>query len=126
MKLRGLPNCPSGCRSCLSSARPNQCWKKHVIYQITCNKCGKIYIGETGRTIRSRILEHQSRSDSTVFQHMISHNDINPTDFSWRILFIMPNSFNRLILESISQNKYAPDQLMDGNTTINLPTHLIG
>ena len=33
-------------------------WKAYVVYRVTCS-CGKVYIGETQRTLGTRIKEHQ-------------------------------------------------------------------
>ena len=34
------------------------CETKNVLYRIQCQKCGKEYIGETGRNVKVRIKEH--------------------------------------------------------------------
>jgi hypothetical protein len=44
-----------------------------VVYEINCSHCGNLYIGETGRTIGSRIKEHLSMDNQTVFKHIMSH-----------------------------------------------------
>jgi hypothetical protein len=36
------------------------CSSSNLIYLITCNKCQKQYVGETGRTIRERLTDHRS------------------------------------------------------------------
>ena len=36
----------------------NTCPTKNVVYEITCKRCNKRYIGETERTLHDRILEH--------------------------------------------------------------------
>ena len=33
--------------------------KKEVLYSILCNGCPKIYIGQTGRTLRHQLVEHR-------------------------------------------------------------------
>lgn len=44
------------------------------VYKINCNSCGKIYIGETGRSINTRIKEHQyaikaHNTNNALFMH---------------------------------------------------------
>ena len=36
------------------------CTSKGVVYAITCLKCGELYIGETGRMLKTRFREHLS------------------------------------------------------------------
>jgi len=36
------------------------CNSKNLVYLISCNKCKKQYIGETGRTLRDRLNDHRS------------------------------------------------------------------
>jgi hypothetical protein len=48
----------------------------------------KVYIGETGRTIGTRIKEHLTMNKQTIYKHIESHTnnvDDMPT-ISWRIL----------------------------------------
>ena len=35
------------------------CTSSHLIYCISCSRCGMLYIGETGRTLRTRFGEHR-------------------------------------------------------------------
>ena len=49
------------------------CNSDHVIYVISCDKCGSIYVGQTFRTIRERFLEHRSNVN-----HYKNHPDAEP------------------------------------------------
>ena len=44
--------------------------KSHVVYEIKCNGCGSIYVGQTSRHVTTRITEHQKK-DSQVGQHLV-------------------------------------------------------
>ena len=33
--------------------------KKGVVYEVPCQDCGEVYVGETGRTLKKRISEHK-------------------------------------------------------------------
>ena len=94
------PLCSSACETCMSSSRTNQCMTKNVIYKITCQKCNKIYIGETKRMVGRRIQEHQSDDNSAVKQHMAEKHQ-GEGKIRWEILH--RNSYHerkRLIMES--------------------------
>ena len=34
--------------------------KKGVVYEVPCKDCPRVYIGETGRTLKKRISEHKT------------------------------------------------------------------
>ena len=81
------PNlCPKDCPTCLASKTPGQCFVKNVVYLVKCRLCAAEYVGETGRTIRSRIIEHCTRSSSAVFQHLIGHGDVTTSSIEWTIV----------------------------------------
>ena len=76
------------CRTgCLCDNR-NICNKKNIIYKITCTICNAFYIGETSRTIRTRIKEHMKQKESEIFKHFKSNHkeklDINR--IKWEII----------------------------------------
>ena len=72
-KMRGVKSCPlpardwenalaaSLSRKLIMSPAKSQvrCELIDRVYLITCNKCEKYYVGETGRPFRSRIHEHK-------------------------------------------------------------------
>ena len=121
-------NCPAGCFSCLTAKYKNNCFRKHVVYKISCLICNAVYIGQTGRTIRSRILEHGKSPDSHVRSHMQTHDNtsigitnISTNDnkcspqwsFTWQIVTSHRWKNTRMALEAmhIQQNR---QHLMNG------------
>ncbi len=44
--------------------------KCNVVYKVTCRNCGKCYIGETGRQLKTRIGEHQDDVKTVPVQVM--------------------------------------------------------
>ncbi len=85
---RDRASCRDNCETCKSASKPKQCLTKNVIYEITCTCCGMVYVGETGRTIGSRIKEHLKMDKQTVYKHIESHKSGRPDQFdiSWKIL----------------------------------------
>ncbi len=85
---RDRASCRDNCKTCKSASKPKQCLTKNVIYEITCTCCGMVYVGETGRTIGSRIKEHLKMDKQTVYKHIESHKSGRPDQFdiSWKIL----------------------------------------
>ena len=79
--------CGENCVTCECAEKPGSCFSKGVIYLISCLLCNEEYIGETGRSIHSRIREHCSRSSSAVFRHLLLHGDRPELQsIRWRIL----------------------------------------
>ena len=80
--------CPSNCRFCSCAVKPGTCFSKFICYKITCSVCHATYIGETSRTMRSRLISHLSDGNSAVYRHLRSHN-VNlagSLPISWTIL----------------------------------------
>ena len=48
--------------------------KKGMAYNITCNDCGKHYIGETARTLEKRVGKHQKQTTSAIREHQSQAN----------------------------------------------------
>ena len=77
-----------------------------------------MYIGETGRTIGSRIKEHLSMDKQTVFKHIMSHKSKkdkpNQEDITWRIIHknIRYND-ERKCIEAIEIQKHS-GEIMNG------------
>ena len=84
----------SGCKFCLISSSGDNCSRKFVVYLIECRLCPATYIGETARTMRSRLHEHVSSSTSHVFQHLRNaHAEAELEHLTWRILHSGLHSF---------------------------------
>ena len=65
--LNGYKNWNCWCQQslcCLGSSRGLGSWcspekKKGVVYEVECNECEGVYVGETGKTLKKRISEHK-------------------------------------------------------------------
>ena len=55
-----------------------------MVYELTCNGCNSIYVGQTCRHITTRVAEH-AKADSPVGLHAIECNG-DKTAFQWKIL----------------------------------------
>ena len=99
-------SCPVNCLCCLTADHPQSCFKKNVVYQISCAVCGKIYIGQTKRCARSRIKEDMLNKSEHVYQHARSHNKESREVFTWKILAVVADLNTRLASEAffIRQN----------------------
>ena len=56
------------------------------MYLIKCNLCGAVYVGQTQRTLKSRIKEHISDTKSFIYLHMSTYGNDNISNFKWKIL----------------------------------------
>jgi len=109
--------CSTACETCSSAKQKGRCFSKWAIYRISCSICDKIYIGETTRTVQSRLHEHFKRESSTVFnhfkeshpQHIVQHN------IKWEVLHHNVRSWHkRTYLEAICISEVNSTALMNG------------
>ena len=88
--------------------------KKNVVYNIICSACGTVYIGETGRTIGSRVKEHLTMRKQTVYKHLESHNKCKIPQITWSILHAnIGNHEERKYVEALEIQKHS-GHLMNG------------
>ena len=110
--------CNTNCNTCICNTSTfNQCLLKNVIYEITCGLCPKIYIGESSRQVKYRILEHSNTNNksSAVVQHFASDHQSSDVSIKWRLLHSGLHSFEkRLILEAHYIGKVPANILMNG------------
>ena len=63
---------------CVCSNR-RLCNRKNVVYKVWCKLCNQFYIGETGRTLRTRVKEHLTQASSNVYRHFSMTHGCAPT-----------------------------------------------
>ena len=105
--------CPDLCIACLTASKPGSCFTKYAVYLISCNQCDKVYVGQTERTMRSRISEHTKSPQSHVYKHLHSHNDTSHSDFKWKVLMTHALHNTRCAAESLFIQQYK-HSLMNG------------
>ena len=114
--------CEPACKCCSKCVKLNLCQTKGVVYRVDCNLCDMIYIGETQRMIKTRILEHLNPNNNTshVIQHAKNvHN--GHIDFKWCLLHTGLHFTNkRRTLEAFYIRKIPGHLLMNGCRGINL------
>jgi hypothetical protein len=89
--LRPVNNlvCKTNCEYCKSNSQDKTCKIKNIVYRIECGLCNDIYIGETSRTMQSRIKEHCKMHSSQVFNHFVTHHPNvtpGPDVITWSVL----------------------------------------
>ena len=105
--------CPKDCISCKCAAIKGKCMWKNAVYLIKCSTCDAMYIGETERTVRSRIIEHTKQTTSHVFSHCRqTHPVVSDVNFTWSILNTERNYYNRKLLESLYISKFKKEGKM--------------
>ena len=65
----------------------NTCSTKNVVYEITCRRCNKRYIGETERSLHDRMLEHRRAA---------TKSDKHPNNALAKHYFLEHHSLSRL------------------------------
>ena len=85
------------------SYRDKKMPNSRVIYQYNCKSCKNSYIGQTGRDVEQRKLEHQSAfkgiGTSKIADHCIQNKHQN--DWNYKILAVETNDIKRVIKESL-------------------------
>jgi len=84
--------------------------RSNVVYQINCSDCEASYVGQTKRTLSTRVGEHRNhiRRNSTQFSVITEHRLRSQHEFDWdnvRVLNQEPNYNKRLISEMIHIKK---------------------
>ena len=81
-----------------------------VVYKVNCKNCDSCYIGQTKRSVETRMKEHESniRSTSNKLSVISEHRIRNNHDFNCKNVKILdkePNYFKRLVSEMIHIKK---------------------
>ena len=116
----GLLHC---CNGTNYRTRPVLCHTTGCIYALQCLWCSKIYVGQTGRQLHTRINEHirnikNGSTSSNFATHMTTHP--TPLNFSIFALNYNDSKFDRLLEEScwINQTKAEINNVTDGHYTL--------
>ena len=105
--------------------------KHDLVYEITCS-CGRRYIGETCRALKTRFDEHMKTSGSgmtEVGKHLSSSPTCKITFEQCRVLTFESNMYRRKIKESLFIQQYDDGSLINDKLAsvplflFNLPTH---
>ena len=91
---------------------------------ITCDKCGAIYIGETGRNAYTRGLEHdrdykKKSAQSVLWRHTSQEHseDDTPTTYTMRVTAVNQNDATmRQVTEGIQIQKVSPDAIINNRS----------
>ena len=85
----------------------NNCDQSNLVYKINCEICGKSYVGQTRRLLKTRCNEHKnniklnSKYHNVITKHIVENRDHN---FNWnktQIIHKENNLSKRLIAEMI-------------------------
>ena len=96
------------------------CNTRNIIYVVTCEKCGKQYVGETGRSLRDRLNDHKSdirnkrrtplATHFNLPDHSVFHVKITPVE-------VVENRFARLRREQDLQRLFRTQYPLGINNT---------
>ena len=100
--------CPDNCDTCSAAKVAKRCLVKNCVYKIDCRHFHLIYIGESSRTIGSRLKEHIRMQKQTVYVHLATHKKSpSLSDISWEVLHNHIQAFNtRKIVEALEIRKH--------------------
>ena len=83
------------------------CFRKNVVYRISCNKCQGTYIGSTIRPLHDRIYEHLNNNNSSVSKHKVICGS-SSTNMAVEVLDKETRKGNLRIREAFFINKLEP------------------
>lgn len=92
------------------------------IYRLSCNICGKLYVGQSGRAITTRLAEHErswrlKKRDSTFAEHAIE--ECHAFDINCEVLHRAKKGRKLTLLEILCINKHQaqqPDLILNDQT----------
>ena len=92
-----------------------KCDDRFLVYKITCKVCNKFYIGQSSRTISSRLLEHRrsinkkDQSSALSEHNVLAHNgESSFTDFTIDIVEQLTNPIETKIAEAMIIDRLRP------------------
>ena len=81
--------------------------KSHVVYELTCNGCKSIFVGQTWRHTATEVAEH-AKADSTMGIYAIQCYNGDTTAFQWKIKDQCGNQSKLMTLEALYISKLKP------------------
>ena len=124
------PQCPNQgkCMACQAGLE-GRCTTKNIIYRLECSLCSEIYIGETKRPVRDRLLEHRRAALNRDMKnpwgahYSTKHNrtPVPTIPFSARIIHRARDHVDHKLGEAIEIAEAAPPLNTDGGWQL-LPT----
>lgn len=105
--------------------------KSNIVYEIPCKDCSKTYIGQTSRSMNSRIISHRSdckrNINSCALSEHVNRNDHRIDYDNSRILDSEKNLMKRVFLEMvhINSNSNSMNKRTDLNNLSQIYTYLL-
>ena len=97
----------------------SMCRRNNVTYEVKCDLCKDIYIGETSRNLYTRIKEHLSdyrnkSKDSVLYRHAVakhSHNQHVP--YTAKVTGVHRDALSRQLTEAVSISEACQNTLIN-------------
>ena len=77
------------------------CFTKNIIYLITCKICERVYVGQSKRTVRSRITEDLTGVKEFLYLHSKTHDVDCVKLYKWKIISVISDLSRRLAAEGL-------------------------
>jgi hypothetical protein len=92
-----------------ATAKHNLCFRKNVVYKITCDQCHDNYVGSTIRNLHDRVKEHLTQTTSSVFNHLNACQRNNSNfNITTEVITSDPDTVNLRLKEAIHIRKHKP------------------
>ncbi|KAL8620473.1 hypothetical protein ACOMHN_048406 [Nucella lapillus] len=112
------PGCSTeeDCMVCKGGRGKGNCRREGVTYEIRCNECNCVYVGETARTGHYRGQQHMTAltkrdQDSVLWRHTVQthSNSDPPPQYSMAITSYQETALGRQITEAVKINNTPPE-----------------
>ena len=109
------------CLVCVKSDKGG-CRRENITYQIDCNLCDMVYVGETARNAYTRGDEHSKKNashakESKLWEHTRTYHRANDTpDYTMTITGTHSSALSRQLSEAVKINKRPPELTMNSRS----------
>ena len=109
-----------GCMICENDGK-SDCRKENVTYEILCEKCKKVYIGETSKNAYTRGQQHKrllqtKDKQSVLYRHIQQDHQDETTTFKMKVLQTHRSALCRQITEAVKISRTPRDKLINNKT----------
>ena len=115
----------TNCVVCSSPGGGRLCHKTRIAYEIQCNNCNAVYIGESSHNLYTRGGEHVQRylkkkDKSFMTEHQQKRHKGEPADFSFKVTRTFRDPLSRQTYEAVAIRREA-GEILNSKAEFHMP-----